>query len=82
MEYPSSKVRILVRTRNSRLLETIYFPPKGTPENTMTEEELKDKYRECAEWGGIAGERIEESLKMLMENENLEDVGDLMRLMQ
>jgi 2-methylcitrate dehydratase PrpD len=81
MEHPSSKVRILVRTRDSRLLDTIYFPPKGTPENPMTEKELRDKYRECAEWGGIAGEKIEESMNMLMEIENLEEIGDLMRLM-
>jgi 2-methylcitrate dehydratase PrpD len=81
MEYPSSKVRIIVKTRDNRLLETLYFPPKGTPENPMTEEELKDKYRECAEWGGVGGEGIEESMKMLMEIERLEDVGDLMRLM-
>jgi 2-methylcitrate dehydratase PrpD len=82
MERPSSKVRIVVRTRDNRLLEKLYFPPKGTPENPMTEEELKDKYRECAEWGGVGGEGIEESMKMLMEIERLEDVGDLMRLMR
>jgi 2-methylcitrate dehydratase PrpD len=82
MEYPSSKVRILVKTRDGRLLDTMYFPPKGTPENPMTEEELMDKYRECSEWGGVARERIEESMKMLMEIEKLDDVGDLMRLMQ
>lgn len=82
MEHPSSKVRIIVKTRDNRLLETLYFPPKGTPENPMTEKELKDKYKECAEWGGVAGEIIEESLKILTKIEKLEDVGDLMRFIQ
>ena len=82
MEYPSSKVRILVKTRDGRSLETMYFPPKGTPENPMTEEELMEKYRECSGWGGVDRERIEVSMKMLMEMEKMNDVGDLMRLMK
>jgi 2-methylcitrate dehydratase PrpD len=81
MEYPSSKVRIFLKTKDGRSLDTTYFPPKGTPENPMTEEELMDKYRECSEWGGIDRERIKESMKILMEIEKLDDVGDLMRLM-
>jgi 2-methylcitrate dehydratase PrpD len=81
MEYPSSKVRILVKTRDGRSLDTIYFPPKGTPENPMTEEELMDKYRECSKWGGVDRDSIEESMKTLMEIDKLEDIGELMRLM-
>jgi 2-methylcitrate dehydratase PrpD len=80
MEYPSSKVRIIVKTRRGRSFDTIYFPSKGTPENPMTERELQDKYRECAGWGGIIGEKVEESMRMIMELEKLGDVGALMRI--
>ncbi len=79
MEYPSSKVRMILKTRSGRSFDTIYFPPKGTPENPMTEKELLDKYRECAEWGGVTGDRIEKSMSMIMGLEKIEDIGTLMR---
>jgi 2-methylcitrate dehydratase PrpD len=79
MEYPSSKVRIIVKTRSGGTFDTIYYPPKGTPENPMTEKELLDKYRECAEWGGVKRGRVEKSMRMIMELEKLGDIGALMR---
>ncbi len=79
MEYPSSKVKIIIRMMDGRSLETIYFPPKGTPENPMTEAELVDKYRECAKWGGVAAGKVEKTRRMIMELEKLKDVGELMR---
>jgi 2-methylcitrate dehydratase PrpD len=79
MEYTSSKVRVIVKTRNGRSFDTVYFPPKGTPENPMTEKELIEKYRECAEWSGLTKNNTEESMKLIMGLEKLEDVGVLMR---
>ena len=79
MEHPTSKVKVIVKTKRGETFDTIYYPPKGTPENPMTEAELLDKYRECAEWGGFTKSRAEESMRMILGLEKLKDVGALMR---
>ena len=55
---------------------------KGSPANPMSDEELSDKFRECAAWGGLDKARIEEVLKLLWKIEELGDVNELTRLLR
>lgn len=50
---------------------------KGRPTNRLSEKELTDKYRECAD-GVLSQERIDRSLDMLHSLEKLGDINDLM----
>ena len=54
---------------------------KGSPANPMTDAELSDKFRQCAEWGKLKGDRIEAVLGHLWNLEKLEDVSELTRLL-
>lgn len=67
--------------KDGRSYTEVYFPAKGTPENPMSDEELVEKYRSCAEWSGLPKEKTEKSIKSIMKLEKLEDVNGLMKLM-
>jgi 2-methylcitrate dehydratase PrpD len=55
---------------------------KGSPANPMSDAELSDKFRQCAEWGQLKGDRIEAVLDLLWNIEKLKDVNELTRLLQ
>ena len=55
---------------------------KGSPANPMTDDELSEKFRQCASWGGLDKPRIAEVLKLVWKIEALKDVGDLMALLR
>jgi 2-methylcitrate dehydratase PrpD len=50
---------------------------KGSPSNPMTDAELSDKFRQCAAWGRVPGDRAERILATLWRIESLADVGEL-----
>ncbi len=50
---------------------------KGSPTNPMSDEELADKFRECAEWGGLATTDAESVIKLVWQLENLSTVAEL-----
>jgi 2-methylcitrate dehydratase PrpD len=50
---------------------------KGRPTNRLSERELTDKYRECAD-GVLSPERLDRSLDMLHSLKKLGDINDLM----
>jgi 2-methylcitrate dehydratase PrpD len=54
---------------------------KGSPANPMTDDELSDKVRECASWGGLDRARTEELLEVLWNIEQVPDVSQLTRLL-
>jgi len=81
IQYPWSKVKVKVNMKDGRSFTKMYFPPKGSPENPMSEEELIAKYRECAEWFGLGKEKTEKSIRLIMELEKLGNVEELMKLM-
>ena len=81
IQYPWSKVRINVNMGDGRSYTKTYFPPKGSPENPMSDEELIAKYRGCAEWYGLGKEKTERSIRLIMELEKLGNVDELMKLM-
>jgi 2-methylcitrate dehydratase PrpD len=55
---------------------------KGSPANPMSDGELSEKFRQCADWGGLDGKRTDEVLKVLWNIENLADVGELTKLLR
>ena len=55
---------------------------KGSPANPMSDEELAEKFRQCASWGRLKKEAIEEVLKLLWKVEELRDVNELTKLLR
>jgi 2-methylcitrate dehydratase PrpD len=55
---------------------------KGSPANPMTDAELAEKFRQCASWGRLGKDAIEEVLKLAWKLEELKDLRDLTRLLR
>ncbi len=55
---------------------------KGSPANPMTDEELAEKFRQCAAWGGLGRERTDAVLKLVWKIEELGDVNQLTKLLR
>jgi 2-methylcitrate dehydratase PrpD len=55
---------------------------KGSPANPMSDDELSEKFRQCAAWGGLDKPRIERVLKLVWTIEGLHDVNDLTQLLR
>jgi 2-methylcitrate dehydratase PrpD len=55
---------------------------KGSPANPMTDEELAEKFRQCAAWGGLDKARTDAVLKLLWKIEELADVNELTKLLR
>ena len=55
---------------------------KGSPANPMTDEELSEKFRQCAAWGGLDKERTRAILDVAWKIEDLADVTALTRLLR
>jgi 2-methylcitrate dehydratase PrpD len=54
---------------------------KGSPANPMSDDELAEKFRQCAAWGGVDRERIERVLDLAWRIETLADVNELTSLL-
>jgi 2-methylcitrate dehydratase PrpD len=76
--FPASRVKLTVTLTDGRELRTVAYPPKGAPDNPMSEAELVAKFRDCAAWGGLAPDRTERAIAMLLGLEDLKDVAALM----
>ena len=55
---------------------------KGSPANPMSDAELSEKFRQCAAWGGLARQEIEDVLGLVWKIDTLPDVRALTRLLQ
>ena len=54
---------------------------KGSPTNPMTDEELADKFRECAAWGGLAKPNAEKVVDLVFNLEKVKSIRELTRLL-
>ncbi|HEX7021988.1 MAG TPA: MmgE/PrpD family protein [Trueperaceae bacterium] len=54
---------------------------KGSPANPMTDDELADKFRECAAWGGLSPADTERALDLIWHFEEQADLGELLRVL-
>ena len=55
---------------------------KGSPVNPMSDDELADKFRECAAWGKLPGARAEKVIELVFGLQKLKNVRDLMKLLR
>lgn len=55
---------------------------KGSPASPMTDDELSDKFRQCAAWGGFDEQDTQRIIDMVWRIEDLGDVGELARLLR
>jgi 2-methylcitrate dehydratase PrpD len=70
--------RITVTLTDGRELFSEGEAGRGHPDNPMSDDEVRDKFRDCARWGGIAdgGERI---IQLVDGMERLESLDELCR---
>jgi len=54
---------------------------KGSPTNPMTDDELQQKFRECAKWGGLDEAAAQRVIDCVWTIESLPNVRDLTRLL-
>jgi 2-methylcitrate dehydratase PrpD len=54
---------------------------KGSPTNPMSDEELALKFRECADWGGLAKQNAEKIVDLVFNLENVKSIRELTRLL-
>ena len=73
---------IEVELADGRVLSTRADFGKGSPANPMSDDELAEKFRECAAWGGLSREQAEAVLKVVWKIEGLADVSELTRLLR
>jgi 2-methylcitrate dehydratase PrpD len=55
---------------------------KGSPANSMSDDELFTKFRECAAWGGLKRDEAQRVIDLVWKIEDLADVAELTRLLR
>ena len=55
---------------------------KGSPANPMSDGELSEKFRQCAEWGKVDHARSQKILDLVWDIEAIRDVNELTRLLR
>jgi len=55
---------------------------KGSPANPMTDDELAEKFRQCASWAKFSREKTEAVLGLLWKIDQLADVNELTKLLR
>ena len=55
---------------------------KGSPANPMSDDELANKFRECAAWGRLPKAQAEHVIELVFGIEKLKNIRDLMKLLQ
>ena len=54
---------------------------KGSPVNPMSDQELSDKFRECASWGGVPDNRQGKALELIWRLDELEDISEIIGIL-
>ncbi|HYH42360.1 MAG TPA: hypothetical protein VD867_10275 [Burkholderiales bacterium] len=54
---------------------------KGSPVNPMTDDELPDKFRECAAWGRLTKPSAEKIVDLVLNLEKVKSIRQLTRLL-
>src|SRR5437870_5051813 len=54
---------------------------KGSPVNPMSDDELEEKFVECATWGGLDRSRAQRIIDLARRIDELENIGELTRLL-
>ena len=78
-DFGPSSVRVFLR--NGEVLEATVKNAKGTPQNPMSQAEIKEKYRNCCS-GILAEKDIEKSLDLILRLDTLDRLDELMACYQ
>jgi 2-methylcitrate dehydratase PrpD len=68
---------IEVELDNGTVVEGAADFGKGSPANPMSDDELTEKFRQCAAWGGLDGPQTKTVIDLVWRIEALDDVGEL-----
>ncbi|HEY2628234.1 MAG TPA: MmgE/PrpD family protein [Usitatibacter sp.] len=55
---------------------------KGSPANPMSDEDLVEKFRQCAAWGGLSALKTKAVADLVWKIEGLKDVNDITKLLR
>jgi 2-methylcitrate dehydratase len=69
-----------IKTRDGRTLEKQVDYPRGTPENRMSDDEIRDKFVECTRSLMPPGQ-VDRIVETCLNLERLDDIGELMPLL-
>jgi 2-methylcitrate dehydratase PrpD len=74
---------MLVTTRDGKSHHTMVDIPRGYPENPMTEEEHRERFQSCIQYGSnpLPGENIEKIVSLIDQLEGVKDVRTLIPLL-
>ena len=70
-----------IEMKDGRKLKGRVDYSKGSKVNPMSEDEVAEKFRLCAEYGGLPGDRADRVIEMLASLEELSDVRELTALL-
>ena len=70
------KVEVTIKLKNGREFKNLVVLPKGEPENPLTDTELADKFRNCANVI-LKNEQVEQLYNAVMNMEKMDNINDL-----
>ena len=78
----ASFARVKIRTKDGNEYEKAVTFPKGHSQNPMTDEELADKFRDCAANAAkpIPEQNVEKALDLLLRLEEIDDIRKIVAL--
>ena len=79
----ASFARVKVKTKDGKEYETQVDVPKGHSQNPMSNEELADKFRDCAANAArpLSKENVEKAMELLFNLEEVDDVRQIIALL-
>jgi len=74
----TARVNIEVVLKDGRTFSEAYFPAKGAADNPLTDDELIEKFNECAAWGSIPQAQSTRAIEMLLALEGVDHMDGVM----
>ena len=69
-----------IKTKDGRTLEKQVDFPRGTPENRMSNDEIRDKFVDCTR-SIMPADQVDRITEACLNLENMDDIGELMPLL-
>src|SRR5687767_4126677 len=66
IQVSTARVNIKVTLKNGQAYTEAYYPAKGATDNPLTQQELLDKFNECAAWGGVSPKEAQRAINILL----------------
>lgn len=78
IQVSTARVNIKVTLKNGRSYTEAYYPAKGATDNPLSQQELLEKFNECAEWGRVSPKQAERAIDILLDLERMSTADELM----